>query len=329
MLHVTNGDSAAGNLKIARVPGTVLPWRDILHEGPVPAGLTLEELSRVRAEYLAGLDGIAGFPGREPGDILTEFEERDRTLRGWKEHDEVVLWFEHDLYDQIQLIQLLAWFAGVKTGRTRLTMVCVEEYLGSLSPDAMAALLPLRAEVSPLEFELGARAWDAFTHADPTRIAGLLEEDTAALPFLAGALRRHLEQYPSTRNGLSRSESQALQVIAEGTRSPADVWVRSQQDLEERIFLGDWSFERMIGELSSGPEPIVRFEPGPLVAEKPGARFWGGALEPTEAGRRALAGTLDWVRVRGIDRWLGGVHLSGRESAWRWNAARDRIEPTV
>ena len=325
MLHITNGDAAGGNLKVAGVPGSVLPWRDILHEGPVPAGLTLEELSRVRVRFLAGLPDITGAPKYSPRDLLAHFEERDRTLRGHGEHDEVVLWFEHDLYDQLQLIQILAWFAGAHPGRTRLTMVCVDEYLGSLTPDAMAALLPQRKDVTRVELDLGARAWEAFTHSDPTRIAALLEEDTSALPFLAGALRRHLEQYPSTRNGLSRSENQALQVIAEGTGDPVQAWVRSQQDLEERIFLGDWTFERMIGELSSGPQPLVRFEPGPMTAERPGARFWKGKLEPTESGRKALAGTLDWVRVHGIDRWLGGVHLSGTEPAWRWNHARGQV----
>ena len=52
-LHVTNGDSVLHTWKKAGLLGTHLPWRDILHEGPVPANMTLEALSRVRADYLA------------------------------------------------------------------------------------------------------------------------------------------------------------------------------------------------------------------------------------------------------------------------------------
>ena len=42
-------------------------------------------------------------------------------------------------------------------------------------------------------------------------------------------------------------------------------------------------------------------------------------------GREVLAGQDDWVRIRGIDRWLGGVHLHGPEAAWRWDAAAGRL----
>ena len=43
-LIITNGDSAAACMREARLDGEILPWRDILHEGPVPAGLDLEDL---------------------------------------------------------------------------------------------------------------------------------------------------------------------------------------------------------------------------------------------------------------------------------------------
>ena len=36
MLHVTNGDNVAGVLVETGLPGEVIPWRDILHVGPVP-----------------------------------------------------------------------------------------------------------------------------------------------------------------------------------------------------------------------------------------------------------------------------------------------------
>src|SRR5687767_9453549 len=105
MLHVTNGDSAAERIRAAGVDGTILPWRDVLHEGPVPAGLPLERLSAVRAEFLASAGAGA------PEAVRRDFAERDRTLMAAAREDEVVLWFEHDLYDQLQLIQLLDWFA--------------------------------------------------------------------------------------------------------------------------------------------------------------------------------------------------------------------------
>ncbi len=53
MLHVTNGDVVAGLVRDARLPGAIVPWQDVLHEGPVP-GLPFshEELRDVRARFI-------------------------------------------------------------------------------------------------------------------------------------------------------------------------------------------------------------------------------------------------------------------------------------
>ena len=37
LLHVTNGESAGNTLRQTALGGAVLPWQDVLHEGPVPA----------------------------------------------------------------------------------------------------------------------------------------------------------------------------------------------------------------------------------------------------------------------------------------------------
>jgi hypothetical protein len=134
VLHITNGDSAGGLIQESDIGGDVLPWRDVLHEGPVPADLDLDDLSAIRAEYLAG---------RELGDLENlkrDFAERDNMLRRFADYDEVVLWFEWDLYDQLQLIQLLDFFAGFspddlgETG-TDLSLIAPRGYLGSLPVD--------------------------------------------------------------------------------------------------------------------------------------------------------------------------------------------------
>ena len=52
-LHVTNGDVVGGTLIQAGFGDAVLPWRDVLHDGPVPGGLDAEALRNVRAQFLA------------------------------------------------------------------------------------------------------------------------------------------------------------------------------------------------------------------------------------------------------------------------------------
>ena len=80
----------------------MLPWQDVLHEGPVPA-LPRQELLRTRARFLAD----CGW-GRQQA-LLSSLERRDRQLlEALGDGLQVVLWFEHDLYDQLQLLDVLA-----------------------------------------------------------------------------------------------------------------------------------------------------------------------------------------------------------------------------
>jgi hypothetical protein len=43
-LHVANGTSTTMTIEAARIPGAVSIWADPLHDGPVPGGLSDDEL---------------------------------------------------------------------------------------------------------------------------------------------------------------------------------------------------------------------------------------------------------------------------------------------
>ena len=312
MLHVTNGDCAADRIRAAGMTGEVLPWRDVLHDGPVPAGLPLAELSAVRARFIAG----SGWGDAD--EVARGFAERDRALAGFRDHDETVLWFEHDLYDQLQLIQVLDALGAAALQAARLTLVCGAEYLGMSEPARLAERFRERSEVTEAEMLLARDAWAAFRSPDPTAIEAVLDEDTSALPFLAPALTRHLEQFPSVRNGLSRSEQQALEAVAAGAATVRDTWFASHQQREEPIWLGDVSFCDYLDALASGDHPLV-------TLDGDGASRLDRRVALTDAGRAVLEGRADRIALNGIDRWLGGVHLHGRSSPWRWDTGEGRL----
>lgn len=303
ILHVTNGDHAADGIRAAGVGGEVLPWRDVLHEGPVPTGLPLAELSALRASWIAAREPAWG----DPAEVAAGFAERDAVLGG--EYDEVVLWFEHDLYDQLQLIQLLDLLSE---HGTRLSLINPPEYLGPASPERLAELFAAREPVTPAQMERGARAWEAFRAPEPGGVQRVMEEGGAALPFLAGALRRHLEQLPSTRDGLSRTERQILEAVEGGALTVRDAFVAHNRR-EDPVWLGDAPFFGHVQALAGGPRPLLRIGPAPHRPD--------GRLELTDTAREVLAGRLDRVRANGIDRWLGGVHLRGAEARWRWDGS--------
>ncbi len=119
-LHITNGDSAARALKQGGIGGPVIAWRDVLHVGPVPT-LPSRELAAVRARFLA-----ESFGG-EPASIERELLRRDAALQR-AVPTRVVLWFDADLYDQLQLIQVLDRLAAV--GARDVTLVSIGEFTG-------------------------------------------------------------------------------------------------------------------------------------------------------------------------------------------------------
>jgi len=138
-----------------------------------------------------------------------------------------VLWFEHDLFCQVHLIYLLHWFAQRDLGRTKLSLICIDEFsgvvrfrgLGQLNEEQLASLFPQRQEASKAQLHLGSRAWQAYSSADPAELIPLMNSDLSAMPFLKRALAKHIQRFPATSNGLGRIENVGLELIAEGYRS--------------------------------------------------------------------------------------------------------------
>jgi hypothetical protein len=314
MLHVTNGDCVAQRLVRSGLGGDVAVQADVLHEGPCPAGVSDAEWVETRARYLAS----RGYARHD--EALEQLVASDDALGAAGSHDEVVLWFEHDLFDQIILARILSWFASHGTGRARLSIVSINSYpgfarfsgLGQLTVSQLAGLFPGRAPVTEGHLRLGDRAWRAFCAPDPGDLVALLGADTRLLPYLNASVRRALEEYPSTLNGLSRSEHQALATLAAGAPDLGSAF-RSSQEMEHDVFMGDVPFFALVQSLADAPLPLVVLGPphGPSAATR------SAALTPL--GREVLAGRADHARLNGLDRFVGGVHLYGRTPAWRWD----------
>ena len=326
MLHVTNGDAAVERMRAGGLEGEFLPWRDVLHEGPVPPGLGVAEIGPVRAKFIAS----QGWGERDA--VARDFADRAATLARRGEHDAVVLWFEHDLYDQLQLVQVLDAMAGDGEGdRCGADLVCIDEYLGTLPADRFPPLLAGRPPVTRGQFALARTAWRAFTAPDPSGLDELRRGDTAALPFLAAALHRLLGELPAVGTGLSRTEAQILTAIAAGRDRLGEAFA-AQQEGESAVFLGDTVFASIVERLGTGVRPLVsrasgeRFAaPHHDAAGPDRAVAWAQRLAVTEDGRAVLAGELDHVALNDVHRWLGGVHLRGRASPWRWDPEADRV----
>jgi hypothetical protein len=322
-LHVTNGDITADLLRRAGLAGDALVWADVLHEGPVPGGLDDDRLRRARAGFLAGVDGIDG------DGVRRRFEDRDRTLAAGRD-GRYLLWFEADLYCQLQLAQILAALGDLEVAPDRITLVCIGEYpgiarfggLGQLEPGQLPGLLDSAAALTPAAMELADAAWAALRAGDPGGLGAIAASRSRELRFLGEAFDRLSREYPSTRDGLSLTERRILAATPEGGSSAGAVFARLGER-ETRPFLGDLWYFRIVARLAAAPVPLLQLDPagGPVSA--------GTGLRPTAAGRRVLHGEADHVALNGIDRWVGGVHLHGDAARWRWDEGTESIAATA
>ena len=319
-VHVTNGDIVVDLLRRAGLAGDALAWADVLHEGPVPAGLDDAGLRQARAEFLAGADSA------DTADVLRRLTERDHALAAGRAGD-YLLWFEADLYDQLQIAQILATLGDLGVAPDRVNLVCIGEYpgiahfggLGELEPEQLAGLpeavaTPLTAEA----LELGAAAWDALRAPDPAGLGRIAASRSPQLRFLGEAFDRLAREYPSTRDGLSLAERRTLAATPSGGAPAGTVFARLGER-ERRPYLADLFFFRMVTRLATATVPLLELDP-PDGQVGPGTR-----LRLTEAGGRVLRGEADHVGLNGIDRWVGGVHLQGAEAPWRWDEGTESV----
>ncbi len=332
MLHITSTETVAETFRRARLPGQILIWRDALHEGPLLEGVTLSALSRIRAQFLADVGEMS------LDKALMIFSQRNKGLAEFYEHDEVALWFERDLPEQLALLQLLHWFSDQDLDETRLSLIGIGTHpeastlqsLNNLKDWQIAWLFENRREVTAEQLALGRQGWQAFCAPDPSALESLQQQDTSALPFMHDALHDRLEQFPSLANGLSQTEQQILQTVHSGITEPADVIAVLQRHEPGR--LNHAVFWSSLNRLVETPTPLLKTQRGGKLTPPGTAPF---ALDPgeqslrlTPTGLDVLSNRQDWRKLNGGNHWLGGTYLAPGNLLWRWDAAHGRLVPT-
>lgn len=314
IVHLTNGDSTADTLSLADLPGEIRVWADALDQGPC-LPVSDEEHRKVRSDYWAA-QGFSDTP---------KLADYDRALDEAAAAEELILWYEHDLFDQLALCRILSRLARRGLPQT-LTIVSIDRHpeipnflgLGQLKPEQLAELWPRRAPLSRDAIDEAITTWIAITAADP-RALPFLARRVKAMPFLAGAIERHLEEYPDPQSGLSRTERQLLAAVARGLGKAGEL-MTAAQSIDPRYPLTGTLLLQVVRNFAKAG--FVEGVP-PSSGEESALRELAATITPL--GRQALAGAIDRVQEVGIDTWRGGVHLSGKGPVWRWDSAQRKL----
>jgi hypothetical protein len=304
---ITNGDHAANALAAHFPDAAILIWRDVLIEGPVPGGIDNEALADIRARYIEQAFGV--------NDVRADFTRRNTAFERLGNYEQVELWFETDLHDQLQIIELLSRFAQDLPANAPLLAMSPPP-LSNFIDDAFGEA----REITEADYEAAEQMWTAFRAPDPEEILACASEP-GALSEARTAFERLLEEYPSPRDGLGRIEHNALLAIRDGAITPGLAF-RHYQQTEELPFLGDLGFYNRLDQLASRKSPLLLGLPAGGVAEAARSNmtveYTDTLVELTDAGHDVLEGHEDFIALNGIDRWIGGVHLTN-ENIWRFD----------
>jgi len=311
MIHLHNGDSVATTARRALLPGRHVAYREILIAGPVRSGLRLHEWVEERARF------GAPYFGEHLLRLRNDLLEQEQMIDAIRDEEEIVLWFEHDLFCLANFLYLLVRLSKAR----RLSAIWCPRPLGAMSEEELVTTYMSRAAVPPLMLRIAAEAWKAYTSPDPTALNRFVIQDWNDFPFLRDGMTLHAMRFPSTRDGLGEVERRAMAGIDAGASDFGSLFARFDND-PPRYGLGDGEFLRHLRRLASCAVPMITITESGDTTPPPKALFG-----ITPAGRKVLAGEADFIELNNADTWLGGAHLTN-EQMWRWDRDAREVRPS-
>ncbi|SDL21107.1 protein of unknown function [Franzmannia pantelleriensis] len=308
-LHIRCGSDIEHSLRMAGFEGDFLEFSDPFCLGPL-RDLPPEELMRLRAGFLAGLSGMA------EGDILGRLVKSYKGLDELAHYARIVLWFEHDSYDQLLLAYLLHRLRQ-HLPSARIELVAVESIpgierfigIGQLAPDLLAWLWRQRRPVEAPLLDLGTRAWRALTADNPGPLEDLIATGTPALPMMGRALERHLRELPEASTGLGLTETLTLEIVRDHGPLPVGrAFALLMREYEPLPYLGDLMFWWLLQPLMSVSQPLLQISD--THQEWPHRQ-----LALTGLGQDVLEGRRHWLDHACGERWVGGIRICPRASS--------------
>ncbi|GAB4410713.1 MAG: hypothetical protein OHK0039_15270 [Bacteroidia bacterium] len=299
MLHIFNGDSTRLSFLTQALPGATAVWNEVLCEGPCTLPVSDDSWVARRDAFFSAYFHLP------PGEYAARFRQEWAEIQTWREHEEVVLWFEYDLFCQINLLGLLSYFDSQALGSTRLSLVCLGTWpgyeglvaLGEIDPVHYAALLDSRIPVSTADLRRAADCWACYCGPDHRPLAGLAA-DWPLMPYLPAAVQAHYRRFPSRQTGLTAIEARILDQIAAGhtdTPSLIGALLRDQQPYG----FGDLQYLQYLRAMA------------PLIGERAPHRI------PTVATNRGLASLVFGGCAQGAFVWDEAAHrlIPGQDAA--------------
>lgn len=273
ILHITNGNNLTDYLKQLKYEGHFLTWQEMLCEGPTTERIDTEEFFSLRKEFLLDFYDI------EVNE--KELKQEMDILNHTEQFQEIVLWFEYDLFCHVNLIAILSLLYHKKV-EIPLYLVCSGRVKGENDLKGLTELKPKQLQehyknkiaLSSKDLDLMRSLWRIYCGKDHNLLKPFIVKKSA-FPYLSSCLKAHLERFPNSKTGLSTLETHTLHMIVENK-------IKSKRHLLGYILnfqgyygFGDLQINRMIDVLSM----FYHQEGDQLVLNKNGQKAMEGECD--------------------------------------------------
>ena len=226
VLHILNGDATLHKFKKTGLPGDVIVWREVLSEGPVNHIATYHDFFYSRSKWIKETynSELAEYNQK----VIYEFNR----LKSCPQYDEVIFWFEFDLYCQINLIFLLDFLNKRNLGATKISLICPGNHpnysdfrgIGQLTPAELSELILEKVELHKPDLEFASLAWKTYAGGDKQEIEKLLHASFGNLDKLKPALQAHLDRFPDQETGLNTIDELLISITNSGITSRSEIY---------------------------------------------------------------------------------------------------------
>lgn len=215
LLHITNGDDLSEKILKLELPGDVITWREMLCEGPASIDVGDEDFVLLRRTFLLEKYNISEERYQK------EFLEELARLAAINGYDEVVLWFEFDLFSHMNMLALISFLLQNKKSGP-FSLVCSRKLEGEreMNPLSQLSVKHLkqhykhRIPLSNDDIQTAQLIWELYCSSNPKRLVSEIKK-TTNFEYLSSSIRAHIERFPSVKTGLNTLEVNVLKLIAE------------------------------------------------------------------------------------------------------------------
>ncbi|MFD2567901.1 DUF1835 domain-containing protein [Pseudotenacibaculum haliotis] len=253
ILHITNGDSTTNYLQSLQFEGEFITWREMLCEGKTSIDVGSESFWKTRFDFFKSSYKVT----KKTFIDLTLKEYR--TLCQKKGQQEIVLWFEYDLFCQVNMIAIISWIKRYRKNE-KVSLVCSGDVEGSkkrlglseLNEEQIRNHFENRIELSQDDIEYADYIWQLYCSDSPLRLETVYKfNPMSPFSYLGDAIDVHLKRFPSIENGLNVVENYIVDIADTTKPTSKNEFVGNLLRNQETLGFGDTQYFQKLDKLKS------------------------------------------------------------------------------